>query len=112
MHIKIWKFLVLITLRITSIKISQYLYKDLNEYTLTLLDSSSINVIGECMDFFPMSEGRTNICSVVSMRIIKMADLADQTISSHCFLEKHLDISEIRPLKHANARTNILEILL
>lgn len=41
-----------------------------------------------------------------------MADLADQTISSPCFLEKHLDISGIRSLKRANARTNILEILL
>lgn len=32
-----------------------------------------------------------------------MADLADQTVSSrifsHSFLEKHLDISEIRPVK-------------
>lgn len=81
-----------------------------------LLDSSSISIIGEYMDSFPMKEGRTYICSVLSMRIIKMADLADQTISSrtfsHCFLEKHLDISEIRPVTRANTRTNILEILL
>lgn len=68
------------------------------------------------MDSIPMREGGTYVCSVLSMRIInKMADVTDQTISSHTFshsfLEKRLEISEIRRKACANTRTNILEIL-
>lgn len=67
-----------------------------------LPDSYFVSVIRGCIDSFPMSDGKTYIGSVLSVRIIKMADLADQTISSptcsHSFLEKHLDISEIRPV--------------
>ena len=52
------------------------------------------------MDSLPKSEGKPYICGVLRVTIIK---LADQTISSHScahsFLEKHLDISEIRPVK-------------
>lgn len=55
------------------------------------------------MDSLPKSEGKPYVCGVLRVTIIKMADPADQTISSHScahsFLEKHLDISEIRPVK-------------
>ena len=79
------------------------------------LESSSISIIGECVDSVPVSEGRTYICSVLSMRIIKMADLADQTISSHTFshsfLEKHLDILKLDQQSMLTPE-QILEILL
>lgn len=55
------------------------------------------------MDSLPKSEGKPYICGVLHVTIIKMADPADQTISSHSrahsFLEKHLNVSEIRPVK-------------
>lgn len=44
---------------------------------LLSLASCFIIVIRECRDSFPRVGGKTHICSVLSMCIIKMADCAD-----------------------------------
>lgn len=51
----------------------------------------------------PHERGQSVRLQCFYMRVVKIAAPADETVSSHThshsFLEKHLDVSEIRPIK-------------